>query len=216
MLKRFFTVSAPWLFSVITVVGLLAFLLFVKQPITAKEKTVVINQVDVALPIPPPPPPPQQQVQSQSSTASINVIGSGNGPKLSFNEKPSMQFTKQEAPQLKAFEMNAQVIKQRMEIDMPLFAVEALDSIPKVISQKYFPIPLAIRKQGIKRVATEVELVIDVNGKPFIKKIIDPIYPEMVEVIRQWVSNARFEIPKKDGKAVQAIYLYGINFNYGR
>ena len=80
MLKRFFIVIAPWLMAMCTVTALLAFILFVKQPITKKESNVQINRVDVVMPIPPPPPPLKQQSQSNSSDAKINVVGAGSGP----------------------------------------------------------------------------------------------------------------------------------------
>lgn len=210
---------APWSISLFLVVGLVSLLHWLKQTPELPEATLAVRKLDVALPAPPPPPPPPMKSTSQSSEASqtsLNIAGLGDGPQVNYADKPKMTLPKVRSLALPEFTMDAKMIQQRLALDMPLMAVEKLDQVPQVVKQKYFPPPLSIRRKGIKRVSTEVELIIDQTGKPYIKRITDPVYPEMVEVIRNWVEHARFTIPKKDGQPVQAIYLYGIHFNYGR
>jgi hypothetical protein len=48
--------------------------------------------------------------------------------------------------------------------------------------------------------------------KRTLKKIVDPVYPEMMSVIRDWVAGVQFTIPTKNGQPVQAVYLYTIKF----
>ncbi len=103
-----------------------------------------------------------------------------------------------------------------ISVDFALVEVKSLDELPKIISSRYIQPPWSIIKRGITRIPTVVEIVIDQKGIAHIKKIVDPVYPEMVETIRTWIKNVRFSIPKKNGKPVQALYLYTINFNYSK
>lgn len=214
-----FSFIAPWCISAILVASLVYLLHVLKETPEPPEATLLVRKIDVALPTPPPPPPPPMRNQAKSSDTaqtSLNIAGLGDGPQVNYADKPKMTLPKVQSLALPEFTMDANIIQQRLALDMPLMAVEKLDQVPQVVKQKYFPPPLSIRRKGIKRVSTEVELIIDQTGKPYIKRITDPVYPEMVEVIRNWVEHARFSIPKKDGQPVQAIYLYGIHFNYGR
>lgn len=214
-----FNVTTPWLISLVGVTGLVYMLHALKQVPEQPEQQLQVRKLDVALPAPPPPPPPPMKTSASSSETqqtSLNLAGLGGGPQVNYADKPKMTLPKVQSLALPDFSMDANVIQQRMALDMPLMAVEKLDRVPTVVKQKYFPPPLEVRRKGVKRVSTEVELIIDQTGKPYIKRITDPVYPEMVEVIRSWVKHARFTIPKKDGRPVQAIYLYGIHFNYGR
>lgn len=85
-----------------------------------------------------------------------------------------------------------------------------------MIAQKRVKLPREAKKNASGRIETIVELIIDETGKPYIKKIIDAKYQEMRPIIKEWVKYARFEVPRKEGKPVQAAYLYHLNFNYGK
>ncbi len=89
-----------------------------------------------------------------------------------------------------------------------------MDQIPEVISYKFVKPPKEISKRRINRIKATVEIIIDQQGIPYIKKIVDPVYVEMIDIIRKWIKHARFTVPKKDGQPVQALYLYSLNFNY--
>ena len=210
---------APWLLSAMIVAGLVFSLHLLKQQPEAPKADLITRKIDVALPTPPPPPPPPVKTTSSSSEPSqtaLNLASLGDGPSINYADKPTMTLPKVESLELPNFAMDAKVIQERLALDVPLLAVEKLDRVPQVVRQKYFPPPKSVRQKGVKRIKTQVELIIDQSGKPYIKRIVDPVYPEMEEVIRAWVSHAIFSKPKKDGRAVQAIYFYSINFNYGR
>lgn len=208
----------PWLLSAMMVAGLVFSLHLLKQQPEAPKAELITRKIDVALPTPPPPPPPVKTTSSSSepSQTALNLASLGDGPSINYADKPTMTLPKVESLELPNFAIDAKVIQERLALDMPLLAVEKLDRVPQVVRQKYFPPPKSVRQKGEKRIKTQVELIIDQSGKPYIKRIVDPVYPEMEEVIRAWVSHALFSKPKKDGKAVQAIYFYSINFNYGR
>ncbi|MDK1286100.1 hypothetical protein [Pseudoalteromonas umbrosa] len=186
-----------------------------KVDVEAPDK-LIVNQVDVAMLTPPPPPPPLTQTsQAASDSTALNVMGLGGPVKVQYGIKNTMQIPKFEDIKLPKLELDKLEIVSHFSSSVPMLKVEHLDRVPKVVSQRYVRPPKSVRKYGQKRIETSVELIIDQTGKPYVKKIIDPVFPEMVETIRTWVQHAKFEVPKKEGKAVQAVYLYGINFNYG-
>jgi hypothetical protein len=210
--------SLPWLLALILTACLVLAMLLFKTNDLKPEDTVTIRTIDVALPLPPPPPPPMEveQTKSESNAASIDLLGMGEGPKIKYSDTPKLEKPKKSKLKLPKFDMSSLNLGQAISVDFPILEVKSLDQIPQVISSKFFPPPKSIIRKGIKRIPTEVEIIIDQQGKPYIRKIIDPIYPEMIDTIRKWVKHARFTVPKKNGQPVQAVYLYGINFNYGR
>jgi periplasmic protein TonB len=97
-------------------------------------------------------------------------------------------------------------------VSFPLHTVEELDSVPQLVSNNHVVFPRRMRENAIDKVATQVEIIIDAQGKAYVKKIVDPGYPEMVEVIRKAINDSRFTIPKKNGRPTQAVYLYKLTF----
>ena len=208
----------PWLFSLLLASSLVIAMLLFKLNDLKPEETVTIRKIDIALPLPPPPPPPMEveQTNAESSSASIDLSGMGEGPKIKYSDVPKLEKPKKAKLKLPKFDMSSLNLGRVISIDFPLLEVKSLDRIPQVISSKFVAPPKEIIRKGIKRISTEVEIIIDQQGKPFIKRIIDPIYPEMIATIREWIKHARFTVPKKNGQPVQAVYSYNINFNYGR
>ena len=167
--------------------------------------------------IPPPlPPPPEQPVPVTASNvpnAVIDMIGPSAGPKLEFKLKPKI-----------AFEQNTKIVEPEMQMDFAesfaqltgnnkLFDVENLDAVPTVIESNNTRIPRNLRKQGIQRIETRVQIIIDTAGKAHIRKIIDPKYEIMQPIIRKHISSVRFTTPTKYGKPVSASYMFLLNFN---
>ncbi|AOT07985.1 hypothetical protein [Pseudoalteromonas luteoviolacea] len=184
---------------------------------TTPPDQVKIAQLDVTMFIPPPPPPPQITTTSDTShdTSTLNVLDLTGTVKVNYGIKNNMAMPNITDISMPKFSLKRFELRDFYTSKIPMLEVEKLDKVPKVVSQRYVRPPKSVRKYGEKRIKTTVELIIDQSGKPFIKKIIDPAFPEMIETIKTWVKYARFEVPKKEGKAVQAVYLYDINFNYG-
>ncbi|MBK8188289.1 MAG: hypothetical protein IPK77_14110 [Cellvibrio sp.] len=84
---------------------------------------------------------------------------------------------------------------------------------PKLVSSNHISFPPELSRRGINRVETKVEIIIDQTGRAYVKKIIDPVYPEMIAVIRKSINNSQFTVPRKNGQPVQAVYLYALNFS---
>lgn len=205
----------PWLLSFILVLLLALAMVFIEDNgINEKDDTLTVRNIDVALPPPPPPPPPvkTQPTESESLTPSINLIGQSSGPALNYSDNPKLTLLNLEKVEKPDFDTNSLDLRKALTVDFPLFEVNELDKVPRLVSTNRIRFPRELSKRGIDRVSTQVEIIIDQNGKAFVKKIIDPAYPEMIAVIRQAINDSRFTIPTKDGRPVQAIYLYNLVF----
>ncbi len=210
---------AIWFSSALLVFGVFLILLLTKNLTKlGKSEEMVVRKVDVQLPPPPPPPPPIKirQSTSESNTPSFSLVGAGSGPKLSYAEKPDFGLAHLLEVEQPEFDLGDIDFSKALTVDFPVLKVENLDTIPRALSNRTSKFPPELIQRGIRRVSTRVELIIDQNGRPYIKKIVDSVYPEMNATIREWVKNTMFTKPTKNGQPVQAIYSYEIIFNYGR
>jgi periplasmic protein TonB len=206
----------PWLGSIVIVFILVAGIFWLDSAVDQPADTVNVRPIEVA-DIPPPPPPPTRQMEMKtehnaSEAPSIDVLGSGSGPALAFSEHPKMALQKMQEVEKPKINQGSLDLSENININFPLHQVEELDSIPRLVSNNHISFPRRMRESGIDKVATKVEIIIDAQGKAYVKKIVDPVYPEMVEVIRKAINDSRFTVPTKNGRAVQAVYLYSLTF----
>lgn len=206
----------PWLASGLFVAGLVAGIFLLDKEAQAPADTLVVRKVEVAEIVPPEPPPTQQLTAKSSHNAapgpSIDVLGSGSGPALAYAENPKLAIKKMQQVDKPQLNKESLDIGNNLTLNFPLHPVEELDSIPRLVSNNHISFPRRLRESGIDKVATKVEIIIDAQGKAYVKKIVDPVYPEMVEVIRKAINDSRFTVPTKNGRPVQAVYLYNLTF----
>jgi len=205
----------PWLLSFFAVLLLLILMLAMQSVGVMEDKeTVTIRSIEVALPPPPEPPPPIQTRESQveSPAPSIDLVGPGTGPTLNYSDNPKLTMVNLEQVKQPEFDTRSLDLKKTLSVDFPILEVKELDKVPRLVSTNKISFPREMRSRGINRIATKVEIIIDQNGQAFVKKIVDPVYPEMIEVIRQAINDSRFTIPTKEGRPVQAVYLYTLVF----
>lgn len=197
----------------------LAFTLLVllaPQKSSPPEEELTVRKIEMRLPPPPPPPPPVQQKPdvSQAESASINLAGLESQVQMSYTNKPKINTVKMDKIEQPEFELSTLHMRETLSVQFPVVGVKSLDAMPQIVSSKLVSIPGELRRRGITRVETKVQIIIVENGKAYIKKIVDPVYPEMVEPIREYIENIRFTAPTQDGNPVQAEYLFEMNFVY--
>jgi periplasmic protein TonB len=216
-LKKAATKVLPWALSLLAVLILLFVMLLLEGGDDAPEDSVTVRRVDVTLPPPPKPPPPltKRPPESENLTPSIDLIGPSKGPALNYANNPKLTMINLEKVKQPDFDPDSMNLQKTLSVDFPLLEVKELDQIPRLVSTNRISFPKILRQRGINRVETLVEIIIDQNGKAFVKKIVDPVYPEMVDVIRKSINNSRFTVPTKNGLPVQAVYLYTLRFIYG-
>ena len=163
--------------------------------------------------LPPPPEEPVPITTSDTQNVAIDMIGPSSGPSLEFKINPKIAFAQDTLLEKPEFEMDFSESFSQLTNSENVFDVENLDAAPIVIKSKNTRIPRSLRKKGIQRVETRVQVIIDTSGKAYIQKIIDPKYEVMRSVIRDHVSSIRFSTPTKYGQPVTASYLFLLNFN---
>ncbi len=203
----------------LAILGVMAFTLLVllfPERMAPRDDEVVVRKVDLHLPPPPEPPPPVQQTPdaSQPEAASINLAGLGSAVELQYSDKPKINTVPVDKVEQPEFDMNAMEMRKTLSVQFPVVGVKSLDNMPQIVSSKQVSIPRELRQRGINRVETKVQIIIVETGRAYIKKIIDPVYPEMVAVIREYIENVKFTAPTQNGHPVQAEYLFELNFNY--
>lgn len=220
MPKSFFKIQSviktiPWILSLLLVALMTWLMLKLESVVEKQEDQVEIRQLEAFVPPPPPPPPPikMETPDVSPSAPSINLLGGGEGPAMKYDDNPKLSFGRLEKIIKPEFNLNDLDIRKDLTLDLPLFEVKELDGVPKLVSSNHISFPPELSRRGIDRVETKVEIIIDQTGRAYVKKIVDPIYPEMIAVIRKAINNSKFTIPLKNGQPVQAVYLYSLNFS---
>jgi periplasmic protein TonB len=211
---RLAIVVLPWFIGVLLILSLVALILLMKAAPAKEPDTLMVRSLDVAVP-PPPEPPPPVKVQAQTTTApspTIDLFGVGEGPSLSYARNPELTLDNLQRVEKPEFDKNTFDLSSNLSVDFPLLEVKELDSVPRLLSNNRISFPRQLREKGIDRVTTKVEIIIDQQGKAYVKKIVDPVYPEMADVIRKAINDSKFTTPTKNGRPVQAIYLYTLVF----
>jgi len=213
--NRFLIKAIPWLLSLLLVCLMTWIMLKLELVTEKKEDTVEIRRIEAFVPPPPPPSPPIKMEMSDVSPTvpSVNLLGGGDGPAMKYDDNPKLSFGRLEKIIKPEFNLNDLDIRKNLTFDLPLYEVKELDGVPKLVSSNHISFPPELSRRGINRVETKVEIIIDQTGRAYVKKIIDPVYPEMIAVIRKAINNSQFTIPLKNGQPVQAVYLYSLNFS---
>lgn len=214
-LKAYGAQALPWALSFIAVLLLFIMMLFYEaRGLGQPEEEVTVRNIQLVLPPPPEPPPPlrTRQPETETLTPSIDLVGPGEGPSLSYSDNPKLAMLSLQKIQRPEFNTNSLDLRKTLSVDFPIFEVEELDQAPRLVSNNRISFPRELTRRGLNRIETQVEIIIDQHGKAFVRKIIDPGYPEMIEVIRKAINDSRFTVPTKDGRPVQAVYLYTLVF----
>ena len=214
--RQLFVRTLPWLISLVLVAFLTVLMLLAKGGNFVKEESVTVRKVDIILPPPPEPPDPMKKPKpdSQTQNPAIDLIGPGEGPVLDYEDNPKLSMLNLEKIDKLDFDPSSLNLTKALSLDFPLLEVKDLDRIPRLVSTNRISFPRELRQRGITEIATVVEIIIDQSGQAYVKKIVDPVYPEMIEIIRKAINDSRFTVPTKNGRPVQAVYLYTLKFIY--
>lgn len=205
----------PWALSFLAVSLLFILMLFYEARGLGKpDDEITVRNIELTLPPPPEPPPPlrTRQPESETLTPSIDLMGPGEGPSLSYSDNPKLTMLSLQKIEKPEFDTDSLDLRKTLSVNFPIFEVEELDQAPRLVSNNRISFPRELARRGLNRIETQVEIIIDQHGKAFVRKIIDPGYPEMIEVIRKAINDSRFTVPTKDGLPVQAVYLYTLVF----
>ena len=128
-----------WVISIALIICLVLLMLLLQNSDYTREDSSTIRKVDLVVALPPPPP-PIQVVKTQKSTniPTINVIGAGEGPSINYSNKANLGQINLKKVELPEFDIQALDFRKTIAVDFGIVEVQSLDSIPKIISSKYF------------------------------------------------------------------------------
>ncbi len=194
---------------------LIFFVLMLPNRMPNDAEQLNIRTVELYVPPPPEPPPIRQQPENQTPDApSVNVRGPGSEATLSYSDNPVIDVRLPDHVQRPDFDVNALNMQRTISVQFPIFGVENLDRIPRVVASRAVAIPRPLRNRGIHDVRAVVDIIIVESGRAYIKQIVDPVHAEMVSAIREYMEHVRFTQPTKDGHPVQAEYRFNMNFQH--
>ena len=83
-----------------------------------------------------------------------------------------------------------------------------LDLMPRLLNRPSTRYPSALLKRGIPSGKVVLEVTISTIGEVKVNNVLSSTHPELTKMATTFASRARFSIPKKDGKPVEAIFRW--------
>ncbi|NLT69546.1 MAG: hypothetical protein GXX91_02480 [Verrucomicrobiaceae bacterium] len=185
--------------------GLLCFLVGMRLTRTTPSPELSFRTLNttgpVSLPTPPPPPstettppppPPPDLPQLEIELDSV---------------APAIKATLVRKPELKLAPSDFAPVQQAPLAKM-LFSSTDLDSQPRMVNRPTFRFPPAQKARGVTQAKVVLEIVISSGGVVSVQRVLESPHDDFSKVARSYASKARFTPPKKDGRAVQALFRW--------
>ncbi len=191
-------------------VSLAVSLLFINQWFSKQaERTVLVREVKMVSLAPPPPPPPTQQQQTPPQALTLAIEGQGAAIEISLVEPPKLTIDAQTPVPL----MHAQPDwENELTIDWQAFGLNELDGLPQLLTQIKASFPNSLARKGIYQVIVKLDVFIDEQGSVSLIAIADNPHHELNSAIDKIIKSSRFSIPKKNGEAVKARFIWPVEF----
>jgi TonB family protein len=184
--------------------GLVCFLVGMRLVRNQEEPLVTLHTLSTAPPVslPAPPPPPQESEPPPPPPPDlphlkIELDPTAPAVKASLEAKPELRLNRSEfAP----------------ETDAPLaqmtFSSVDLDSQPRLVNKPTVNFPASQRRLGVTEAKVVLEVLIGANGAVTVKRVLESPHDDFTSMARSFATRARFTPPKKDGRAVNALFRW--------
>ena len=83
-----------------------------------------------------------------------------------------------------------------------------LDAKPSLVNRPSATYPRDQLRAGVKEGRVVLEISISTNGKVSVRRVISSSHADFTAMARKFAAKARFSVPKKNGRAVTAIYRW--------
>ena len=172
-------------------------------------------EIQLTPPPPPPPPPlslPRLEIEiediSQPLVATLD-------PQIDLTMK-NVEFELEsipvDQPDVLAVKTPVDAIPSPKILPKPVIrgpvSIGDLDSRPRLLNRPSTRYPSALLRRGIRSGNVVLEVTISTNGRVKVRNVLSSSHPELTKMATSFASRARFSIPKKDGKPVEAIYRW--------
>ncbi|KXI27707.1 energy transducer TonB [Paraglaciecola hydrolytica] len=174
---------------------------------TQTSPTLLVREVStLSLPPPPPPPVPRQQQSADNAAVSLQVEGQG----------AVLQKIEIDMPPLDLYKPQEMLIDpmttqwQSLEVNWDAFELDALDSLPTLLTPLRVTLPKSLSRQGIDTALIKLDVMIDEGGQVTLIEIASNPYPELAGEIQKLVRTSRFSPPQKDHEPARARFIWPI------
>ncbi|MDB4358785.1 energy transducer TonB [Verrucomicrobiales bacterium] len=190
--------------ALIATIGLLMFLSVIRLYKSEPTQTLTLRTLNTTLPVSMPAPPPPQVDQPPPPPETREL------PKLNI-ELDSV------APPVKAsldrdVELRLETTDFAPQQDQPqermTFTSNELDSSPRLVSRPTVTFPEAQKKEGVTEGRVTLEVLINSAGKVNVRRVLESSHNDFTAMARTFASNSRFTAPRKNGRAVNALFKW--------
>lgn len=195
------------LLALIAITMLIALLIINNRRDASQTDQLMVRPVEMVAVLPPPPPPKNITETTLPQALKLDLRHQGEGPSLALS-KTTIKIAK---PQINApkmdnltpdFDINTTVF------DLSGFALNELDQKPHLVTPLQIEFTSRMQNAGVKKINVKLHVVLDQNGNVHLKNIKENPYPELNHAIKQLVKKARFSAPQRQGKNVQAEFIW--------
>ena len=88
------------------------------------------------------------------------------------------------------------------------FSSSELDGKPRLLNRPRATYPASMLRKGVRSGKVLLEVSISPSGKCSVRRVISSTHGDFSAIARSFANSARFSSPKKDGRAVTAIYKW--------
>jgi len=192
------------LLAIIATMGLLLFLsavrLYKKSPTQTLTLRTLNTSLPVSLPAPPPPqfetPPPPPEAK-ELPKLNIELASVAPPIKASLDRDLDLQLEPTE------FASQEEQVRERMT-----FNSNELDDSPKLVSRPSVTFPESQIEKGVSEGKVTLEVLINSTGKVNVRRVLDSSHSDFTAMARTFASNSRFTPPRKNGRAVNALFKW--------
>lgn len=195
------------LLSLLLVTTLMALLVLNSRRVLMMPDQVMVRPMEVIAVTPPPPPPKNISKVMPPQTLALDLRHQGKGPSLSL-AKSRIKITQPQLSLPQFDEITLDFDVQSTVLDLNGFSLNELDHQPQLITPLNIEFTTKMQSAGVKKVQVKLHVVIDQQGNVHLKNIEENPYPELNLAITRLTKRARFSVPQRQGKKVQAEFIW--------
>ncbi len=193
------------LLAIALTLGLLVFLVITRISRHSQTPVLTLRSLETSQPVSLPAPPVATESERKPPPAP-----NAEPAKLDIEFDPLTPLI-QVSPK-RAMELNVEPVDFSPQVEEPrgrmVFSAKNLDSQPTLITRSAVSFPQSLRDRGIVEGRVTLEVVIRPNGKASVRRVIDCSHPEFIEMAQLFATGSRFTPPRKDGRAVTALFKW--------
>lgn len=194
--------------SILLLFSLLVLLVLGQKLPSMIEPKLEVREINIAVPPPPPPPPPQVTQPQVDTPIDLAIAGTGAAlPKVDI--PPEVTISQPDTPDFKMDQVEFSDFAPELDI----FSLNELDALPTLLTSARVMLPNNLKKQGIKKVKVRLDVTIDQDGKVKLNRVAENPHPELNKEIERLVRRSKFTVPKKNGAAVSARFIWPIDIS---